>query len=119
MTEENRCTGGEDRNWEEYPEWLEVFTLVRRVISENASRHPGIISEAIVDTLMGTYILTPREVCYRERRKNHTERIRRLAHEVFRILDAGEGQAPVRRITSAVVKAFLLAPRQPDGEGGG
>lgn len=108
-----RSTG----EWEALPEWDELFLLVKGVLGRNARRHPGIITEAVVEAITGNYDILPRETAFRERRRNHPERIRRLSHSVFRILEASEGRAPAGQITAAVLKAFLLAPRA-GGEGG-
>ena len=103
--------------WESLPEWTDLSRLVEDVLTRNASRHPGIITEAVVDMVTGRYSLLPRETAHKERRKNHPERIRRLSHSVFKILEASEGKAPVNQITAAILKAFLLAPRE-EGTGG-
>lgn len=103
--------------WESLPEWEGLSRLVEELLARNASRHPGIITEAVVDAITARYELLPRESWHRERRRNHPERIRRLSHSVFRILEASEGGAPVRQITAAVLKAFLITPRA-GGEGG-
>ncbi len=103
--------------WEALPEWEGLSRLVETLLARHASRHPGIITEAVVEAITAHYDLLPRETWHRERRKNHPERIRRLSHSVFRILEASQGKAPVDQITAAVLKAFLVTPRGEDAGG--
>ena len=99
------------------PEWPPLFRLVEATVSLHASRHPGVITEAVVEAVTGRYELEPRETWHRERRRNHTERIRRLSHSHVRILEASEVTAPVKRITADVLRAFILTPRAGEGDG--
>ena len=69
-------------------EWPSLHGLIEDVVARHAGRHPGVITEAVVESIVTRFEITPREVHHRERRKNHPERIRRLSHEVFRILDS-------------------------------
>ena len=95
------------------PEWPVLLQQIGSVIAENAGRHPGIIAEAIVERIAATYLMTPREQRRRELRKNHPERIRRISHEVYRILAGPQGIDPAREIAARVLKAFLLTRRAP------
>lgn len=105
--------------WSGLPEWPELRELIDGVMAGLAGRHPGIVTEALVDAVMANYRLLPRETWHRERRRNHSERIRRLSHSLFRILDdAGEG-APVDVITASVLKAFIISPRTEGQSSGG
>ena len=104
----------DEGNWEALAEWPSLHGVLEDVVARHAGRHPGVITEAIVDAITARFEITPRQVHYRERRKNHPERIRRLSHEVFRILDTESGEAPVRRIAAGVLKAFILVPRDGD-----
>ena len=92
-------------------EWSHLFSLVEEAIIGCRGHHPGIITEAVVDVVAEEYEILPREIHHRERRKNHRERIRRLSHEIFRIIDAEEGEASVEKIAAGIMTSFLLTPR--------
>ncbi len=95
------------------PEGLFLQALIDEVITAHAGRHPGIISEAIVERIAATYVMAPREAQHREQRKNHLERTRRFSHEVYRII-AGEPEiAPAREIAARLHRSFLLTRRPP------
>ena len=94
-------------------EWPALLRLIEAVVEDNAERHPGIIAEAIVERVAASYVLAPREQHHREQRKNHLERTRRFAHEVYRILARPQRIEPGREIASRVIKSFLLARRPP------
>jgi hypothetical protein len=100
-----------EREWREDPEWSVLYELIRGAVSRDSARHPGIIAEEIVDAVRDRYDISAREVRHRERRTNHQERIRRLSHAVFRILDPREVTAPTEKITAGVMKAFVLFRR--------
>jgi hypothetical protein len=95
------------------PEGPALLQQIGSVIAANDGRHPGIIAEAIVEQVAATYIMTPREQHHRELRKNHQERVRRVTHEVYRILAAPQDIDPGREIAARVLKAFLLTRRTP------
>ncbi len=100
----------EKTSLEQLPEWGEVLALVEGCVTSLSGRHPGIVAEAVVANLVATYGLAPRETHHAERRKNHPERVRRLAHEAFRILEAEPDDArAARRIAAGIVRAFTLA----------
>jgi len=86
---------------------------IGQVLAATAGRHPGIIAEAVVARLLAIYDLCPLETKHRERRKNHEERVRRFAHEVYRILAEPGDAEPGREIASRVAKAFILTPKWP------
>lgn len=102
--------GGAD---EDSAEWLAIQRLIDEVIASHGGRHPGIIAEAIVERIAATCVMTPRETRHREQRKNHLERIRRFAHEVFRILAGVPDTEPGREIAARLFKSFLLTRRSP------
>ena len=114
MEKEEEDTG----SWEDLSEWPSLHGLIEDVVARHAGRHPGVITEAVVEAIITRFEITPREAHHRERRKNHPERIRRLSHEVFRILDSESGPAPVHRITAGILKAFILVPHEEGGGGG-
>jgi hypothetical protein len=95
------------------PEGPVLLQQIRTVIAAHPGRHPGIIAEAIVERIAATYLMTPRELHHRELRKNHQERIRRVSHEVYRILAGPQHIDPAREIAARVLKAFLLTRRGP------
>ena len=97
-------------------EWPSLHGLIEDVVARHVGHHPGVITEAVVESIVTRFEITPREVHHRERRKNHLERIRRLSHEVFRILDSETGPAPVQRITARILKAFILVPQEEEGD---
>jgi hypothetical protein len=101
-----------ENEWRGDPEWPVLYELIRDTVAGDSASHPGIITEAIVDAVSGRYEIRPRELHHRERRWNHQERIRRLSHAVFRILDAREVPVPTEKITAGVLKAFVLVPRR-------
>ena len=97
--------------WSVLPEWGPLRKLIEDVTGGLRGRHPGIVTEAIVDAVTARFGLMPRETSHRERRRNHPERIRRLSHSLFRIIeDAGE-EFPTDVITASVLKAFIISPR--------
>ena len=96
-------------------EWSQLFSLVEEAVIGCRGHHPGIITEAVVDAVAEEYEILPREIHHRERRKNHRERIRRLTHEIFRIINAEEGEASVEKITAGIMKSFLITPRVQRG----
>ena len=98
--------------WADYPEGPALLQQIESVIASRAGRHPGIIAEAVVEQIAATYLMTPREVHHRELRKNHQERIRRVSHEVYRILAGPRDLDPAREIAARVLKAFLLTRRE-------
>lgn len=98
--------------WETSQEWIEIEKLIKNILREYKSKHPGIITEAIVDKITGLYELKPHSTDYPEKRKNHQERIRRFTHDVFRALDAGEEQSVMEEITALVIRNFILTPKQ-------
>jgi hypothetical protein len=93
------------------PEGPDLLQQIGSVIAAHAGRHPGIIAEAVVEQVAATYLMTPREVHHRELRKNHQERIRRVSHEVYRILAGPQDIDPAREIAARVLKAFQLTRR--------
>lgn len=97
---------------ESLPEWPALYRLIERITAEKASRHPGIITEAIVDAVTGRYDIDTRETWHRERRRNHPERIRRLSNTVFRLLEVRRGAASIRKITAGILKAFIVSQRE-------
>jgi hypothetical protein len=105
--------------WRSDPGWDSLCRLVADVVSPLAGSHPGIVTEAIVDAIVRDYTLLPRETWHRERRRNHGERIRRLSHAIFRIIEDAGREFPVELITSSVLKAFIVGPRpgQTDAPG--
>ena len=102
-------------SWEAMEEWPSLHGLIADVLARHAGRQPGAITESVVEAIVTRFEITPREVHHRERRKNHPERIRRLSHEVFRILDADSGSAPVHRIATGILNAFILVPHEEEG----
>jgi len=98
--------------WADYPEGPALLQQIESVIASRAGRHPGIIAEAVVEKIAATYLMTPREVHHRELRKNHQERIRRVSHEVYRILAGPRDLDPAREIATRVLKAFQLTRRE-------
>jgi hypothetical protein len=103
--------------WRSDPGWASLCSLVADVVAPLAGRHPGIVTEAVVDAIVRNFTLLPRETWHRERRRNHEERIRRLSHSIFRIIEDAGREFPVEVITSSVLKAFIVGPR--DGEDSG
>jgi hypothetical protein len=101
-----------EKEWRGDPEWPVLYELIRDIVAGDSARHPGIITEEIVDAVSDRYEICPREHHHRERRWNHQERIRRLSHAVFRILDLREVPVPTGKITAGVLKAFVLVPRR-------
>ena len=99
------------REWEGHPQWPSLLVIVGQAAAATAGRHPGVVSEAIVAAVTAAYDLVPRERWHRERRRNHPERIRRTAHEVFRIVAGGPGGDPAPEIAGRILKAFILHPR--------
>lgn len=87
--------------------------LIGEVIAAHAGQHPGIIAEAVVEQIAATYALSPRERHHRQQRKNHLERTRRVAHEVYRVLAETQNLDPGREIAARVLKSFLLTRRPP------
>ena len=100
-----------EKEWREDSEWPVLYELIREAVARDSARHPGIITEAIVDAVMHHYDISTRDLHHQERRWNHQERIRRLSHAVFRILDAREVPVPTGKIAAGVLKAFILVPR--------
>ena len=100
-----------EKKWREDPEWSVLYELIRGTVARDSDKHPGIIAEEIVDAVRGRYDICAREVQHRERRSNHQERIRRLSHAVFRVLDAREVSVPTAKITAGVMKACVLFRR--------
>ena len=100
--------------WRGDPGWDYLCRLVEDVVSPLAGCHPGIVTEAIVESITGKFALLPRESRHRERRRNHAERIRRLSHSIFRIIEEAGREFPVELIAASVLKAFIVGPR--DGE---
>jgi len=90
-----------------------LLRLIGEVIGAHAGRHPGIIAEAIVEQIAATYVMTPREMHHREQRKNHLERTRRFAHEVYRILSGEPDIEPAREIAARLLKSFVLSRKPP------
>lgn len=111
MDEEER----DAESLEAQAEWPSLHGLIEDVVARHIGRHPGVITEAVVESIVTRFEITPREVHHRERRKDHPERIRRLSHEVFRILGSESGPAPVQRITAGILKAFILVPHEGEG----
>jgi hypothetical protein len=106
-----------EKEWREDPEWPALYELIREIVARDCTRHPGIITEAIVDAIIGRYEIEPRESHHRERRWDHQVRIRRHTHAVCRIRDAREGPGPPEKNTAGVLKAFLLVPHgRPQGK---
>jgi hypothetical protein len=106
-----------EKEWREDPQWPVLYELIREIVAGASTMHPGIITEAIVDAVRDHYDISARELHHQERRWNHQERIRRLSHAVFRILDAREVPVPTGKITAGVLKAFVLVPRDyPPGK---
>lgn len=91
----------------------DLLQRIRAAIAANAGRHPGIIAEAVVELIASTFELTPRETHHPELRKNHRERVRRLSHEVYRVLAGAREIVPEREIAARVHGAFHLARRSP------
>lgn len=87
--------------------------LIGEVIASHAGRHPGIITEAVVERIAAVYVLTPRELHHREKRINHLERTRRFSHEVYRILAGAPDVEPGREIATRLYTSFLLTRRAP------
>lgn len=100
------------------PARSDLLALVEGTIEALRGRHPGIVAEAVVERITSAYVLEPRETHHRERRRNHPERIRRLAHAAYRILADPESEAPERDIAEGVLRAFVLTPRPGEGPGG-
>jgi hypothetical protein len=94
-------------------EWPFLQQLIGEVIATHTGRHPGIIAEAVVERIAATCVLTPREQHHREQRQNHQERIRRVSHEVYRILAAAQVIDPGPEIAARVFKSFILTRRLP------
>jgi len=102
------------------PEMAALLREIEQVLAANEGHHPGVIAEAVVERLLEAYTLTPREPWHRERRRNHEERVRRYAHQVFRLLeDAPSGGPAEREIAALVAKAFILQARAPAAGTGG
>jgi hypothetical protein len=101
--------------WAGDPAWPGMLAVVERAVRANRSRHPGIITEAIVDAIVESFVLTPREMVDRERRKNHPERIRRLSHAIFRILESPDEPSAAPRIAGLIMRSFIPSPR-PAGD---
>ena len=57
--------------WSALPEWGPLKKLVADVTRNLAGRHPGIVTEAIVAAVTGSYRLVPREARHRE--QHHSE----------------------------------------------
>jgi UDP-N-acetylglucosamine transferase subunit ALG13 len=89
-----------------------LLRQIESVIAAHAGRHPGIIAEAVVEQIAATYLMVPREVHHRELRTNHQERIRRVSHEVYRILAGPQDIDPAREIAARVLKAFRITRRE-------
>jgi hypothetical protein len=98
-------------DWRDTPEWGGLVTLVAKVTASLAGRHPGVVTEAIVEAITDRYHLLPRETWHRERRRNHPERIRRLSHSIFRIIEDGGDKFPADLISASVLKAFIITLR--------
>ena len=103
--------------WRSDPEWGELVSLVADVVRENRSRHPGIITERIIESLMDRYRFRPRETHFPEKRKNHPERIRRLSHRVFKALEMDDERRVAERIADLTMEA--LVPASLNEEDGG
>ncbi len=101
------------RPFRESPEHAQIREVIGRVLAEHGHRHPGIITEVIVEILSQRYEILPRPGAseYAEKRKNHTERIRRLSHAVFRAVDTAARDEASQRIADVILKAFVLVPR--------
>jgi hypothetical protein len=97
--------------WNVLPEWGPLHRLIEDVTGGLKGRHPGIVTEAIVEAVTARFSLMPRETWHRERRRNHPERIRRLSHSLFRIIDDAGEVFPADVITASVLKAFIITPR--------
>lgn len=95
------------------PEGQFLQQLICGVIDAHPGRHPGIVAEAIVERIEATCALAPRETHHRELRRNHRERIRRVAHEVYRILADAQHADPGAEIAARVLTAFHLTRRPP------
>lgn len=96
----------------ERPEWSYLIYLIKGVISRYRGKHPGIITEVIIDSITSHYDLSPHETAYEERRKNHPERIRRLTHNVFRALAEEDRENAIDKIAQLVLKNFRLSRRR-------
>lgn len=109
------------KDWTHDPEWSNLCALIGRTIFEHRSKHPGTITEEIISDLMILYKFHPRETRYSERRRNHSERIRRLTHQVFKIIDTSEESVLVEKIATLVLSNFFLIPLRntsiPEGPG--
>ena len=111
----NEDAGNNEKCWRDDPEWSVLYELIKGTVARDSAKHPGIIAEEIVEAVRDRYDIGAREVSHRERRTNHHERIRRLSHSVFRMLDPREVTVPTEKITAGVMKAFVLFRRR-DGK---
>jgi hypothetical protein len=107
----------QEKFWRSDPEWGDLVLLVAGIVRENRSRHPGIITERIIESLMDRYWFRARETHFPERRKNHPERIRRLSHQVFKALEIEDERGVAERIADLTMEA--LVPASLNEEDGG